>query len=207
MPNRENIAIDISNYTGMLGTKHIEWMRENAAFAIVRLSTEDGRDQRRIAAQQINELVQAGIPWQGYLWCYWQDDPVEHWIRATEMLPAGWPGYHGSGIWLDCEDTPHRPGAAFTWLMAYSHMLALEGFTPGIYTGTWWVRQNPAEFAGMRAGYLARMPAWWANYSHLPGCDVPQIEPWETLAMHQYASVNVGPVLLAYDLSYVCQLP
>lgn len=202
---REETAIDISNYTGDLSERQLEWLRETAAFVIVRLSTEDQDHQRTIAAQQVYALADARIPWQGYLWCYWDMDPFEHWRRATELLPDGWPGYLKAGIWLDMEDPVPRGQQALSWIGAYASLLARDGFTAGVYTGQWWLDQNRAGFEGGREDYWTEYPLWFARYGIPPTPAVAGIHPWTEVAMHQWAAVNQGPVLRSYDVSAVYQ--
>lgn len=199
-------AIDISNYTGELRQTHLDWLRENADFVIVRLSTEDNRNQRVIAASQVRALHRARIPWQGYLWCYWDDDPFDHWHRATELLPGEWPSYHQLGIWLDMEDACVPARKSLEWVSAYANLLATDGFVPGVYTGKWWVDQHRAAFTGHRAKYWATFPVWWARYGIEPSCDLTGIEPFTRLAMHQFEAVDRGPVLRSYDRSHVCSV-
>lgn len=200
-------AIDISNYTGELDARQLNWMRDNADLVIVRLSTEDNKRQRDIAAQQVGALAQAGIPWQGYLWCYWRDDPYEHWMAAQEKLPRGWPGYHQLGIWLDMEDACAPAKGALEWVNSYATLLRADGFSPGVYTGLWWIRQHAGAFYDDRGRYWAQYPLWWASYGVTPECQPSSIGPWKDVAMHQYQSVDQGDPLSSYDLSLICNVP
>lgn len=197
-------AIDISNYTGHLDGAAVDYLRRAASFVVVRLSTEDVAGQRDIAASQVGTLADAGIPWQGYLWCYWDDDPYQHWQLAQERLPAGWAGYHRLGIWLDMEDNCPNAAAALEWVGAYASLLTRDEFVPGVYTGRWWIDQHPAAFAGGRTRYWTQYPLWWASYGVAPSCYLAGIGPWERVAMHQYQSVDRGAYLSSYDLSQVC---
>jgi hypothetical protein len=200
-------AIDISNYTGELGPDEVVWLKENAQLVIVRLSTEDNHNQRRIARQQVIALAGAGIPWQGYIWCYWDMAPTDHWRLATELLPEGWPGYHQSGIWLDMEDDCEPHLLAPAWVGAYGLMLRAEGFVPGIYTGSWWIDKHYRAFAPWLSELWAQYPLWFANYNVQPTCEPPGTTPWTSAAMHQHAEVKAGPVLHSYDLSLICDVP
>lgn len=178
-------------------------MRDNAQLVIVRLSTEDNKGQRAIAAQQVSALADAGIPWQGYLWCYWGMDPVDHWALAQEMLPASWPGYYGLNIWLDMEDDCSPPLLALAWVYAYGELLRRDGFAPGVYTGEWWIDKHDAAFKPHLAHIWNQYPLWFAAYKlPRPPAD-KQTAPWGEVAIHQYASVDVGDVLRSYDVSDV----
>lgn len=200
-------AIDISNYTGFLGEGQVAWIRENFEFAIVRLSTEDGGRQRDKAAQQVRALHEGGVPWQGYLWCYWDQSPFDHWQRAQELLPAGWPGYHKLGIWLDMEDIASPAIWSLDWVNSYAQLLEADGFVPGVYTGLWWIRQHAGAFDGEQGKYWGRYPLWWAAYNGRPSCSPDSIGPWQHIAMHQYASVEKGPLVSSYDVSLICDVP
>jgi hypothetical protein len=200
-------AIDISNYSGELTPEKIAFLRANASLVIVRLSTENGANQRAIAAQQVAALAEAGIPWQGYIWSYWDQSPVEHWEWARELLPDGWPGYHKLGIWLDCEDPSVPAVDALDWINSYASLLRADGFVPGVYTGLWWVRRHDAAFRGSRGQYWAQFPLWWASYRVKPACLPSSIGPWQSVAMHQYQAVEVGSPLSSYDLSLICDVP
>lgn len=197
-------AIDISNYSGYLDDRQVEWLKANCQLVIVRLSTEDKRSQRDIAAQQVLALHAAGVPWQGYLWCYWDMDPYEHWRLATEKLTGEWPSYHRLAIWLDMEDVCRPAWHALEWVSAYAGLLAADGFLPGVYTGQWWLDQHREAFEGGRAKYWTQYPLWWAHYGIEPTCTPPNLVPWEQAAMHQYRSVGHGSPLSAYDVSLVC---
>lgn len=197
-------AIDISNYTGEVHDAQLAFLRDNADLVIVRLSTETTGNQAQIAAQQVRALAQAGIPWQGYLWCYWRDSPYELWSRAQAALP-GWNGYYGARIWLDAEDTPDDGAAAFDFIMAYARLLTTDEFVPGLYTGGWWLRQNPGVLEGDRGRYLAHLPLWLANYT-IPGdCSIQPVAGWESVAMHQYASRDRFGSLGPLDLNVICE--
>lgn len=206
MPMTSGTAIDISNYTGDLDDARLEWLQANADLVVVRLSTEDRRGQRRIAQQQVVALASRGIPWQGYLWCYWADDPYDHWASAKEMLPPDWPAYYGSHIWLDMEDRDEYPRHTLEWVNSYASLLRTDGFRPGVYTGLWWLRQHAAAFDGDRGRYWAQYPLWWASYGVQPDCQPSSIGPWQSVAMHQYQSVDHGPVMGSYDLSLICNV-
>lgn len=199
-------AIDISNYTGRLSGEQLLWLKDNCDVVIVRLSTEDGGNQREIAAQQVSALADAGVPWQGYLWCYWQDSPFEHWKRATELLPTNWPGYFQSAIWLDMEDICRPAVRVIDWVMAYSAMLKTEGFIPGVYTGQWWMDLHKPAFEEPAAIYWRQLPLWLAHYGIDPTCTPTLPYPFRSIAMHQYQAVNVGDPLSSYDLSLICNL-
>jgi len=194
-------AIDISNYTGNLTQNQALWLKRNTDLVIVRLSTEDGGGQREIAAQQVSVLASYRIPWQGYLWCYWQDNPVDHWARATEKLPKDWPGYHSLGIWLDMEDKCDPPLLALSWVYRYKLLLKPEGFEVGVYTGEWWLDAHRSAFTTHLAPIWRTFPLWFANYSVPPGGALPGAAPWEKVAMHQYRVVEDNPVLPNYDVS------
>lgn len=199
-------AIDISNYTGELSELQVNWLRDNCDVVIVRLSTEDGRSQRWIAQQQVGALADGGVPWQGYLWCYWQDSPYEHWQRAKELLPADWPGYFQSAIWLDLEDLQRPQIHVLDWVMAYANMLRAEGFIPGVYTGQWWVDLHPAAFTPETAAYWRQLPLWLAHYGIDPTCKPTPPQPFRSIAMHQYQTVEGSYPLSHYDLSLICNL-
>lgn len=199
-------AIDISNYSGRLNGVQVDWLRDRYDLVIVRLSTEDNHGQREIAAQQVKALADAQLPWQGYLWFYWDVYPGVSWMRAKEMLPDGWPGYCGSGIWLDLEDMPGDHRLAATCLQAYCDILETEGFQPGIYSGSWWVKRNPWLSDEPIARKLSTLPTWWASYGTDPKCDLPLPMPFANLAMHQYVSHQwLGPIP-ACDESLICRI-
>lgn len=199
-------ALDISNYTGRLNGEQVEWLKDRYDLVIVRLSTEDHRQQRAIAAQQVSALAGAGIAWQGYLWLYWEQYPTRLWQLASQFLPSEWPGYAGSGIWIDLEDMPGDPQLAATCLLAYLAILETEQFQPGIYTGSWWIAQNDWISDEPLAKKLSQLPTWWADYNQEPTCDLALAGPFSNLAMHQYAAHNsLGP-LLACDESLVCRI-
>lgn len=206
MPLTQGTAIDISNYTGKLEFWDLDWLQGNSDLVIVRLSTEDGAGQRDIAAQQVSALGERGIPWQGYLWCYWDQHPASHWERATELLPAGWPGYYGRNIWLDMEDDVTPGVRALDWVTSYAWLLEGEDFAPGLYTGAWWIRKHSAAFQPALERHWARFPLWNANYNGNPSCGNPGLPIWGAVAMHQYESVGQGPVLGSYDRSLICHV-
>lgn len=200
------IAIDISNYTGKLESWDLDWLEQNSQLVIVRLSTEDGSSQRDIAAQQVAALAARGKPWQGYLWAYWGLDPIVHWNLATEMLPPGWPGYYGRNIWIDMEDPPSRPGDALSWVAEYAWILEHEDFRPGVYTGQWWIGEQQGGFGPLRSAQWTRLPLWFASYNVPPSCAPSGTAPWNGVAMHQFESIDQGPVLAKYDRSLICNV-
>lgn len=199
-------ALDISNYTGRLNTQQIEWLQGRYDLVIVRLSTENNRQQRSIAAQQVAALAAARIPWQGYLWMYWEQYPSALWNLARERLPDGWPGYSGKGIWIDLEDEPGDSGLAATCLQAYLDVLETDGFTPGIYTGSWWVAKNEWLSDEPVARKLSTLPVWWADYNREPGAEIPLAGPFTDLAMHQYASHEFLGPMMACDESHIWRI-
>lgn len=199
-------AIDISNYTGKLEDWDLDWLQGNCDLVIVRLSTEDNHAQRDIAAQQVGALAARGIPWQGYLWAYWVDDPFDHWQRAKAKLPPSWPGYYGRNIWIDLEDAVPQGDRALPWVMAYAEMLRADDFLPGVYTGEWWVNQERSAFEGGRADLWTRYPLWFADYSEPPSCKPQGTAPWWNVAMHQFQSIDQGPVIASYDRSLICNV-
>lgn len=200
-------AIDISNYTGRLDDRQLRWLQDEAELVVVRLSTEDSKGQRDIAAQQVDALAGAGIAWQGYLWCYWDESPYVHWQRAQEKLPPGWPKYHQLGIWLDMEDAAPPGMDPLDWVGAYAQMLRVDGFVPGVYTGRWWLDAHRWAQQGERGRYWSQYPLWWASYGVEPSCQPGYTHPWTAVAMHQYRSVESGSVLNSYDLSLICDVP
>lgn len=199
-------AIDISNYSGRLNGTQCEWLRDRYDLVIVRLSTEDNRGQRAIAAQQVLALAEAGIPWQGYLWMYWDVYPEVLWERATAQLPADWPYYSGTGIWLDLEDQPDDTRLAATCLQAYCDILETDDFQPGVYSGPWWVEQNPWITEGRIAKKMSQLPVWWANYNVQASCNLGMPYPFVDLAMHQHTSYNALGPMMACDISEVCRV-
>lgn len=199
-------AIDISNYTGTLSAEQARWIREHYDLAIVRLSTEDNHGQREIAAQQVKMLADQSVPWQGYLWMYWEQWPGTLWMRAKAHLPESWPGYAGAGIWIDLEDTPGPYDLAAACLQAYCDILETEGFVPGIYTGGWWVAQNPWLLEEPICRKLATLPVWWAHYGLAPSCNLSLAGPFRDLAMHQFASHQALGPLMACDESLICRI-
>lgn len=200
------IAIDISNYTGRLDEWDLDWLQGNAQLVIVRLSTEDNHGQRDIAEQQVSALAGRGIPWQGYLWAYWSDDPFDHWQRVKERLPEGWHGYYGRNIWIDLEDFEQPAIATLAWVMAYAEMLRAEDFLPGVYLGEWWADAEREAFEGGRAELWTRYPLWFARYNGYRTCQPQGTAPWASVAMHQFESVDQGPVLASYDRSLICKV-
>lgn len=199
-------AIDISNYSGRLNAAQLDWLQGRYDLVIVRLSTENNRQQRSITVQQVTALAAAGIPWQGYLWMYWEQYPGALYMLATELIPDGWPGYAGKGIWIDLEDETGDPRLAATCLQAYLDILETEGFQPGVYSGSWWVERNPWLSDDPIARKLATLPTWWADYGVAPTCDLPLAGPFGNLAMHQYAAhQSLGP-MYACDESLICRI-
>lgn len=204
MPEMKH-AVDISNYTGRLSADQAGYLRHSTDLVIVRLSTETSRDQHNIALQQINALNDAGVPWQAYLWAYWNDSPYELWMRASDGIDPTWAGYYGGRIWLDLEDNPEDDNRAFDWILSYGALLEMEDFRPGIYTGQWWLDQHPGFLAGRRAEFLTSFPLWLANYSHPGDCSILPPPEWQSIAMHQYASREEWGIIGPCDLSVICE--
>lgn len=195
-------AIDISNYSGPMTAESIQAIQAaNVKLVVVRLSLETGRNQLGIARQQIVTLAAAGIPWQGYHWCYY-DQPAGPSVRSLESAFGDiWAGYYGSTLWLDDEDEDSIGEDNYRWLHRAGKAAKRLGFTPGIYTRPSLWNGTDRELApGILLDEFATWPLWLTAWSSPFGTRPNPIARWSTVTMAQYRQGSLSiPGLGPFD--------
>lgn len=182
-------CLDISNYTGYLNPGHIVQLKQaGVGLVIVRLPIPgvERQELQPIALQQIEVLSKAGIPWQGYMWCY-PDIPVERQVPVVlDFLAPIEHTYHGDILWVDVEtDEPSFRADVMAWLRAARPLIEARGYAMGIYTSaTMWAKvKGTDEFADC--------PLWDANYNGTPGQGLISYGGWGGKPIiHQYSGTT-----------------
>ena len=167
-------GLDVSNYSDddirpLLAAEQPEHV-------VVRLSTESG-EHTRIARAQIDQALAFGASVSGYIWAYFDLDPVQHTAHALAVAS----GYPVDLAWFDCEGdaAPNLDD----WLSRAVALAESRRWRCGIYTSFGWWREN-----GDSQGFK-RLPLWLANYNGLPSLTWPDLDlpgGWSQLAGHQY---------------------
>lgn len=149
-------GVDISNYTGWLGSAEIGAMQGHGVqHVVLRASLEPGRQRVEIARQQMDALTAAGIDWSVYLWCYGAWSPEQTVIDTVGLLagrPCRW-------FWLDVEDEGDPVSA--DWINRAIAECQRQGRLPGIYTGAWYWEPRYGEWS-------PSVPLWTADYDGDP---------------------------------------
>lgn len=160
-------------------------MRYQPRHVVVRLSTETTR-HREIAVKQLRSAVANGCTTSGYIWCYFDEDPVRVVRESLHVVTAA--AVPISMVWLDVEDELSVANASMsveTWL--WSALRALWPRRVGIYTARWfWERhvREPFNF----------VPLWAAQYDHQPTLESVELFggwPRELVWGHQYSADEI----------------
>lgn len=104
------------------------------------------------------------MPWQGYFWCYYDEQPGYQ-IRAMDRTYRDlWSGYLGATLWLDDEDEETIGSASYPWLLRAAKTAKRLGFTPGIYSRRRLWNGDDRESPGDLAPAFGGWPLWLADY-------------------------------------------
>lgn len=200
-------AVDVSNYNGELTDEWCTAVKAaGVALVIVRLSTESEHDQAEITARQVAVLARNQVPWQGYLWAYWNSDPGVLWDAAQAQLPPGWPGYSGRNIWIDCEDGDPDPYLGLLWLVEYGRILEAADFQPGIYTSPYWWKNNVRNRDSQQVRILGEWPLWVAYWDWAMDCaKVPPFGAWTGALIKQTGQTSLDGVPGAVGVDWICE--
>lgn len=207
-PAYSGLAIDISNYTGRLDARACEIIQTaGVGLVVVRLSIEETAAQAEIAAQQVGALADAGIPWQGYVWAYFDMDPAEIWAEATRRLDPAWPGYHGATVWLDCEGAVPDGADVVQWLQDWDTVVRANNCLPGIYsTRLWWETNVPIPLRRQRR-LFGGWEAWIAQWDGYRSCaNVWPWPPFGVVSMKQTGEQELTPELGPHDVNWACHV-
>ena len=207
MPEEQALAIDMSNYTGSVGTvKARNLAKAGVKRAIVQLVNE------RVYTHdsQIPSLLAADIEVQSYVYLWFSGGPDFMETRmnwACDQLDK----YEGKVgfIWLDCEQSD-RDDPPFDYVHApvsptirkCIEVATERGYNVGIYTAAWWWipgASNSTEWSDL--------PLWNCNYDLDPDLDPVDFGGWTVPRMEQYQGNTTLQDVPYIDLnSYIVQV-
>jgi hypothetical protein len=194
---------DISNWDGPLAAATIaRWQQDGIGHCVVRASLETA-GKSALAQQQLQALVDAGLPRAVYVWCYPRADDPATLVQDTIALCDA---YAPDTYWLDVEEVSGYayPDAArnIAWLHHVVAACQSAGKRVGIYSGRWyWADHwmgNTAEFSDL--------PLWTSDYDENPDLAVwHRYGNWETAVGKQYHGGKAGQDLdrNVWDAAYL----
>lgn len=194
-------AIDISNYTGELTVEQVaDCKAQGVALVIVRLSLETDAHQLAVAVQQIRTLQAAQMPWQGYVWCYWRQDPGTLFQDLKSSYGDLWDGYYGRTLWLDDEEKAGLGITNYAWLRSAAWCAELQGFVAGIYTRRSLWDGGSRKLPPGHGLHFAEWRLWLADWDYDGASDVEPLPPFTSVAIVQSPNLPFGvPSISVYD--------
>jgi GH25 family lysozyme M1 (1,4-beta-N-acetylmuramidase) len=169
-------GLDISNYTGFLGSVEIITMQQKGVrYVVPRVSLEAGRQRHEITRQHFDILAEFGIETGGYLWCYGSWSPeatVQDSLALLDGRPCRW-------LWLDVEDEGDPVSA--DWILRAVRECERHGRAVGVYTGRWYWQPRYGD-------WNPGVALWTAEYDQNPAINRwTPYSGWTYLTGKQYA--------------------
>ena len=202
------LAVDISNYSGVISPAQAEALKN---FGVVKAVVQFVNPTASIHAEQIPNLLAAGIEVEGYVYI-WFSGGVDFVAQRVTWACTEMKKYVTTGLmWLDCEqaDTDNPPfdyvhAPVTPQIRAGIAAVTNAGLTPGIYTAAWWWipgASNTTEFSSQG------VPLWNANYDLNPDLDPVNYGGWTVPRMEQFQGSTVLVGIPMVDLDSIESLP